>query len=181
MDAIIFEFLFSLAQSPPLGEIAVGLARWGSLAAALVVVGYLGWRGGQAARIERLKETAWALVAAVVARFGIVELVRTIAPRPRPFVTEAIVPLVEHAASASFPSGHATFLAALAVYFLLVGGRAEKAIGWFLFALAVLTGVGRVAAGLHWPTDILAGWVVGALISAGVCWYLKKRRLTAII
>lgn len=180
MDTIIFEFLFDLGQSSPLREIAAAFAQWGSLAAAFTIVGYLGWRGSRALRVERFKHTAFALTSAIVARFGLVDLVRLLAPRPRPFVVEAISPLIGHAATPSFPSGHATFLAALAVYFLLVGGREEKLLGWLLLALAVLVGISRVAVGLHWPTDILAGWLVGALISAGV-WYLKKRRRDAII
>ncbi|MBI2465968.1 MAG: phosphatase PAP2 family protein, partial [Candidatus Sungbacteria bacterium] len=48
------------------------------------------------------------------------------------------------------------------IYFLLVG---QKKMGFFLLVSAALIGAARVAAGVHWPSDILAGWAVGAGVS----------------
>ena len=61
----------------------------------------------------------------------------------------------------SFPSGHATFFMALAfsIYFL------HKKIGYWFMLAALLIGMARIAAGVHYPVDILAGFGLGALVA----------------
>lgn len=74
----------------------------------------------------------------------------------RPPTALNILPLFSET-SYSFPSGHAVFFFALAmgVYF------AHKKFGRILFVVAVIIGVSRVMAGVHWPFDILAGAILG--------------------
>ncbi len=66
----------------------------------------------------------------------------------------------------SFPSGHATFFMALAfsIYFF------HKRAGYVFMLLAVLIGLARIMAGVHFPVDILGGFILGALIA-----YLVKK------
>ena len=84
--------------------------------------------------------------------------------RPRP----DLVPHETAAALSSFPSGHA--MMATIVYLtlgaLLASATDDRRIklyilSWSVF-LTVLVGVSRIYLGVHWPTDILAGWVAGA-------------------
>mgnify|MGYP001595485646 FL=1 len=112
---------------------------------------------------NRAVHTALALFSALAARFGIVSLIRNFYPRERPFVFEGLDALIKQdVLESSFPSGHATFFMALAVYFLLAG---QKKLGYFLLISAVLISLARVAAGVHWPSDIAAGWAIGAAVS----------------
>lgn len=134
-----------------------------------VILGYLLWVP-KPERRERALAIGLAILSAAITRFIIVNVIRFLYYRPRPFVAETFTPLLDHAANASFPSGHAAFFMALAVYVLLVG---RKKLGWFLFSSAVLIGLARVAGGIHWPSDILAGWLVGAAVSF-VIWYGEK-------
>lgn len=98
-----------------------------------------------------------------MARFGVVELIRFLYPRERPFVANGLDALInQNPLESSFPSGHATFFMALAVYLILAG---DKKLGWFILISAVAIGLARVAAGVHWPSDIIVGWLVGGLIS----------------
>jgi undecaprenyl-diphosphatase len=100
--------------------------------------------------------------------------------RPRP---ELVAHLVE-VQSGSFPSGHAMLSA---VMFLTLGavlaqaqsGRRLKAyVLGCAVALTLIVGASRVYLGVHWPTDILAGWSIGASW-AMACWlvahFLRRR------
>jgi membrane-associated phospholipid phosphatase len=75
-----------------------------------------------------------------------------------------------HAAGFSFPSGH-TATATLAAGLLCLGlicwarGVWRFAVMAVLGLWALLDGVGRVYLGVHWPTDVLAGWLLGALLT----------------
>jgi len=102
-----------------------------------------------------------ALSAAIFARFVIVEIIRFFWDRPRPFVGNHINYLLKHSASPSFPSGHAAFFFGFStiVYFYN-----KKAGIWFLFA-SLLISIFRVYGGVHWPSDVVVGALVG-IVSA---------------
>ena len=61
----------------------------------------------------------------------------------------------------SFPSGHAAFFMALAVSIFFFH---KKAGYWFMF-FALIIGVARIVVGVHFPIDILGGFILGALIA----------------
>jgi len=98
-----------------------------------------------------------AILAAAVARLGIVELIRWLWERPRPFIENHVNLLLNHGNEPAFPSGHAAFFFALSavVYFH------NKKAGIFFFAASFLIAVSRVFVGVHWPSDVLAGALVG--------------------
>lgn len=61
----------------------------------------------------------------------------------------------------SFPSGHAARALMLALVAL---GLGPVWFGWLLLAWAPFVGLARVATGLHYISDVLAGWIVGLLL-----------------
>lgn len=85
--------------------------------------------------------------------------------RERPALVDHLVEV----SSASFPSGHASNSATiyLTVALVMMQIVPRKAARWFVFASAIglvlLIGVSRVYLGVHWPSDVLAGWSAGAL------------------
>ncbi len=149
-----------------------GVAVLGLLTAA--VLGYLWLRGeGRVGSV---------LVAGVVGAASLSQLLKGVFDRPRP----DLVPHLSEAYSASFPSGHAAMSAAtyLVLGMLLARVHRRREVKAYLVLvgvlLAVLVGVSRVYVGVHWPTDVLAGWTLGALWAIAVWtvgrWVEDRRR-----
>lgn len=103
------------------------------------------------------------------------ETLKALFERARP----DLVPHLTHMASASFPSGHA-FLSAVTYLTLGVllarehdGQRAKLLLIGGAVLLTLMIGASRVYLGVHWPTDVLAGWSLGAAWAA--LWWLAAR------
>jgi undecaprenyl-diphosphatase len=95
-----------------------------------------------------------------------------------------LVPGIVLPTDASFPSGHAMLsaVAYLTLGALLTRVEAHRGARFFFIAVAVvmtvLIGVSRVYLGVHWPTDVLGGWCLGAAWAL-LCWivalWLQRR------
>lgn len=92
--------------------------------------------------------------------------------RPRPFDLPGTHELVFHLPSYSFPSDHALFFAYVTTYLFLFG---YKKWGWIALAATILISLFRVIAGLHWPGDILVGWILGVIFA--YLFYLVRKPL----
>jgi undecaprenyl-diphosphatase len=110
------------------------------------------------------------VAAAVVSGTLVSTVLKVLFDRPRPDI-----PGAPHVFTASFPSGHATlsgvvFLTLAAVLAATTPARRLKvfyvAAGVFL---TVVVGVSRIYEGVHYPTDVLAGWLVGTGWAI-LCW-----------
>ena len=112
------------------------------------------------------------LISALISRFVFTEIIRFFYFRPRPFVAEMFNPLIEHAPTASFPSGHAAF------YFALSAGvySFNKKAGLWFFIASFLIGFARFLAGLHYFTDVLGGLFIGLLSYFLVRIFFKKKQ-----
>jgi undecaprenyl-diphosphatase len=116
-----------------------------------------------AARGPRLVDWRRAAVAAVLSAglaLAIGKVISELVDRARPFVADpnGVHLFSAHAADAGFPSDHATAAFAIAVAILL------RKRGWGIVALVAATvlSIGRVAIGIHYPSDVLAGAALGA-------------------
>jgi membrane-associated phospholipid phosphatase len=123
-------------------------------------------------RRERREALAWVVIG--VATLAFPEIIKRLVARPRPELWETLV----HASGYSFPSGHAV---ASATFYPLLGWtvfrgrRAASRLGFGAGALfAIYVGVGRLYLGVHWPTDVLAGWLLGFIQSGlAVVWLAR--------
>jgi len=107
-------------------------------------------------------------------------ILKDVFQRPRP----DLVPHADYATHTSFPSGHSMMSAVTYVTLgaLLARSHERKRVKafWLLASVLVmvLVGISRVYLGVHWPTDVLAGWTAGA-VWALLCWlvarYLQRR------
>ncbi len=109
-------------------------------------------------------------VAAALVAFGIGLVLERTVGRPRPFVELGFAPLIPHAADSSFPSDHTLTGVAL------VGAMLWRAprIGTLLVVWAVVVGLARVAAGLHYLSDVIGSALLGLVLDALV-WFIALR------
>ncbi len=128
----------------------------------------------------RRRGTALYLLASVASGVALSTTAKALFDRPRP----DLVPHGSVVYTASFPSGHA--LMAAVVYLTLAVLVAltfpERRLRVYVMSLAVLVtvavGLSRVYLGVHWPTDVLAGWAAGgawALACAALALLLSRR------
>jgi undecaprenyl-diphosphatase len=119
----------------------------------------------------------WLVVGATLGGLLISTILKHSFGRERP----DIVPHLSHVYTSSFPSGHAMLSAVvyLTLGSLLARFVPHRAVKVYLLMVALmltlLIGVSRVYMGVHYPTDVLAGWTAG-LVWATIC-YLVARRL----
>jgi len=145
---------------------ALGALRFCAPAVLLLV----GWH---LARRERREALAWIAVGAAAAL--VPELVKAAVARPRPTFWPWLLPTTGY----SFPSGHAVAGAALypLLGWLALRGRGLGRVGCALgLAVGVFVGVGRLYVGVHWPSDVLAGWAIGTALSLGAIRWLVAQR-----
>lgn len=157
LDRQIFAFLNGFAGiSPTTDELIVAAAEY--LPVLVVIVGCIA--------LVRMRATRWAidaLAAAILARSVVVAIAWEFFDRDRPFVAETITHLftVNHP---SFPSAHTSFLFA----FSTVAFLRHRLLGSVLYAGSFIVCLARVAAGVHYPSDILGGIVVGVASGLGI-------------
>ena len=100
---------------------------------------------------------AWPIISGIVGK---------LLPRDRPFESGGVQELIFHRPTYSFPSDHAAALFAVTFSLFFSG---YKKMGYIFLVLSVIVVFFRVGTGIHWPTDIIAGAVIG-LIAA---WCVK--------
>jgi undecaprenyl-diphosphatase len=131
----------------------------------LAVLGYLLFDGKRAAALLVLISVAGGAALSSVLKLGF--------DRPRP---DLVAHLVE-VQTLSFPSGHAMVSAViyLTLGALLAQVQAHNHLRAYILSVAViltlLIGISRVYLGVHWPTDVVAGWCAGAAWAIG-CWVI---------
>jgi undecaprenyl-diphosphatase len=138
------------------------------LAAVLTVVGFLALQRDWRAAVFTLAATGGGLLAAF--------LLKEFFDRPRP----DLIPHEVEVFTKSFPSGHAMISAVvyLTLASLVTRLMERRRLKIYAMTIAIVftaaIGVSRVYLGVHWPSDVLAGWMAGASWAL-VCWSIASR------
>lgn len=122
--------------------------------------------------IIRKNKEAWVLFLASLVNTGTVFLLKQLIKRKRPFLVEKGVNALLKVKGYSFPSGHASLSFLLATIF---SGFYKE--GKYLFILAGLVALSRVILGVHYPTDVLAGGLLGFIVGKLVLKYEGEFKL----
>lgn len=118
------------------------------------------------------------LVSIIISSIMVDEILKKAFCRPRPFYAMSeLIPLIPKPNSYSFPSGHTTtaFAAATVIAICL-----PRKIGVLGYILAVLIGFSRMYLGVHYPTDVLAGILLGSFIGVLSSQVMKLKKNSPI-
>jgi hypothetical protein len=149
---------------PPVVRAARGLSLFGEHSAGWFALGLLG------AAVDRKRRTDWLTAATgVVAAHAASIAVKRVVRRQRP-MDDSVDVLVSTPSSLSFPSSHATSTTAAAVVYSGLTGRN-------LVPVVVPPMLAsRLVLGVHYPSDVLAGSALGAVVGGLVRRFLRRRR-----
>lgn len=170
LDAQLFNLLYGWLHQPPWGGLMKVVTHLGDpeVVAVLTLAGLaesiVPWGGKR----PRLKLPWLGVGVAALVTKGLKEWLQ----RPRPFELLSSLGISQGSSGGSFPSGHAAGAFALAAVLSLRWPRL-KGLFW---SGAVLVALSRVALGEHWPSDVVAGALVGTGAVAGLAWIERKYR-----
>jgi membrane-associated phospholipid phosphatase len=157
-DQSALRFLRTRGHSEPIESAMKALGLAGEFATAWTVIGTI------CASIDEPRRAQWLAAAATgPLAVGVNFLVKVLIARERPLIEEH-PPLARAPTKLSFPSAHATSSVAAATALGRVERRAQPA----LFLLAAAICVGRPYLGMHYPSDVLAGTVLGSALGCSI-------------
>ena len=161
------------ASSPGLTLAAIALTQagsvFGTLGGGLGVAAWLAWRGQ--------RWLAAVLGATVIGERVVVDGLKLLIDRTRP--TLDLHPVATH--SSSFPSGHAgnSMAVFLAIALIAVPRAYRRGAVTSALLASLLVGITRPYLGVHWPSDVIGGWAVGAGIAIIASTIAEARGSTA--
>lgn len=175
-DAAVQRFMLE-RRAAPLTDLFRAITWLGSAAVVAPLVGIA------VVVLVRRREhlLAFGVIVATVGTSVLVQVTKALVDRPRPPVVSRLVA----ANGGAFPSGHsaqaiACYGALAWVLTRLTATRALHVVAWSsALAIAFFVGLSRVYLGVHWVSDVLSGWFVGAAwlaVTIGVCELTHGRR-----
>ncbi|MBS1838812.1 MAG: phosphatase PAP2 family protein [Actinobacteria bacterium] len=168
MDDRLFRWINSFADATPWLH---GVARFYAVDAVAVFALLLlaAWWDARSAEDppRAVAAVLWAGIAPLVGAVA-VQLIGSTIDRARPTTAlHGTHLLLDPTRDFSFPSDHTTATVAVAVGLILAGPMLRRHwYGWTALALAILLGIVRIYVGAHYPTDVLAGIVLGTAVAA---------------
>lgn len=153
MNNAIFYSIFKLSEDPAVASVALFLSHYMTYILIVVILISILYRK------QALFLKLFIVGGAGVTAFVISKILKVVLQIPRPFITFDFIPLVVETGY-SMPSSHATVFSALAT----VAFGVNRNLGIVFSVFALLIGVSRVILGVHYPIDIIIGFIIGIII-----------------
>ncbi len=134
--------------------IVIFLNTYGVLLLFVVVLTYLWF-------VEKKKKEVLRIIFASILAGTVALIAKELFALPRPYLINGNQPLAGHFTTSSFPSLHTALAFALATTIALH----QKKMGLLLFLVALLIGIGRMLANVHYLIDVASGALIGILIA----------------
>ena len=157
MDIYFFKLINGLANSSKfLDSVGIFFADYFPYILGAILIALFLWKKNRLMVIS-------AGISVFLSRLVIAEILKLVIHRARPNMADF----------KSFPSGHAAifFAIAMAVWFY------NKKLGIWFFVAAILMGVARIFVGVHWPTDVLGGAVIGIISAIIVSRIIRSKKV----
>ncbi|MDO5853114.1 MAG: phosphatase PAP2 family protein [Thermoplasmata archaeon] len=164
MDELdILEWLQGAA--PALNDVMVAITTVSTYAAVWLILAFL------LTCSKEYRRAGYAVIVSVVVAWILADFViKPLVGRERPYEVTGFDILVSAASTSSFPSGHTAFSFAAATAVFIHNRK------WGIPALvfAALVGISRMYLYMHWPTDVLAGALLGIAAAYLCVWFLSR-------
>lgn len=169
IDNKMFYWLYGLAGRSEWGDALIIFLGEYLIFFVLLVFVLFALRGYLRDGLMATKPYFYAILSSFVARFLVVSTFRFFYEHPRPFTALSLSSLLE-STSNSFPSGHTITIFSLAgaAWFF------NRKLSYFLIVAGLLVGAARVAGGVHYPSDIAGGIILGILTGVIIYKFLRQ-------
>jgi undecaprenyl-diphosphatase len=154
IDTSLFFYLYNFSSSPVIKEIALFMGDYFIYIASVIFIFVVYKRKSR--NSEKVALYLSSLVSVLLATAAIGQLTKFFYERPRPFIALSL-PHFLTGPSHAFPSLHTAYMYALATiaYFF------DKRLAYFLYVSGLFVGIARITGGVHYPSDIIGGIVIG--------------------
>jgi undecaprenyl-diphosphatase len=163
IDVTILKIINLSVHTPLLNNIAENITYLGVTTVYLILIILLYLFGK-----EKGKKVALGMLLVLTVTFIITQLLKELIARPRPYTMVSSLIVVTTGVDPSFPSGHTSVASSMAY----VLGKEYGHMLLFMI-IPIIVGLTRIYLGVHYPSDVLGGFILGIVI-AYLCEYLIK-------
>jgi undecaprenyl-diphosphatase len=159
VDITLLNWLHShlIPHSVPVLQVISDTTTWASISMVFIVLVMSFVKRSKPLRMQVLL-----LVTVLLLVLGVTQGLKALIDRDRPFTTYPYIEKLSSGGDSSFPSGHTLEAFAMAAALSLLYPRKKIIIP--VYAWAILVAYSRMALGVHYPSDVLAGIVIGTFI-----------------